>query len=108
MLGIEAAKKVELFLLDVASSVVKSLEDGKFDLGDVFNFVQPLMELEPALSAVKDVPPELADLSLDEGMELISLAASKFPQLDEKKVKILKASLKLVVDGVELYHAVKG
>lgn len=107
-LGIDAAKKVEEFLLDVGSAVVKSLEDGKFDLGDVFNFVEPLMLLEPALAVVKDVPAELADLSLEEGLELISLVASKFPQLGAQKVKVLEASLKLVIAGVELYHAVKG
>jgi hypothetical protein len=107
-LGIEASLKVENFILEAGQSIAKSLEDGKFELGDAVNFVSPLLLVPQAISALGDVPEEFKDLEMVEGLQFIDNAVAKIPQLSDKHVKILKAALKLVVDGVELYNAVKG
>lgn len=106
-LGIKESLEVESFLLGIGQSVQKSLEDGKFEVSDALHFVTPLMLLQPALEGIGQVPAELKDLDMVEGMQLVDNAIAKLPSLSAKHVKIIKAALKIVLDGVELYNAVK-
>lgn len=106
-LGIKETFEVQNFLLGVGQSIHKSLEDGKFEISDSLHFVTPLMLLQPALADIKQVPAELKDLDMVEGMQLVDNVIAKLPGLSAKHIKIIKASLKLVLDGVELYHAIK-
>lgn len=106
-LGIKESLEVENFLLAVGQAVAKSYEDKKLEVSDALNFVAPIMLLQPALEGVGQVPAELKDLDAVEGMQLVDNAMAKLPGLSEKAVKVVKASLKLLLAGAELVSALK-
>lgn len=83
MLGIAQTKKVLLSAMTLAVEVIKVAKDG-IQLADV----STLLNSEPVKAsvadlfvAIKDVPAELGDITLAEGIELAMAAASKVPDL---------------------------
>ena len=107
MSEIKETKEAVAFLAKVALAVKKALEDGKFSIGDVVYFSGAVMAASAAIGEVGEIPSELSDLSTAEALELVEVAVKEIPEMPEKSVEIVKASLKLVVAGVELYKAVK-
>jgi hypothetical protein len=108
--GIEGVKAVIKLAVDLEVAVSKSTADGKFDVLDIGNFVQPVLDVPGLIANAGDLVTELKDLSAEESAEVLAYAASL--QLDGVKaqayfqlgLKVLQANIGFVAE----FKAIKG
>lgn len=84
-MGINATKEMLGFILSLGNALGNSLEDGQITIGDLTNFVAPLMDAGTAFATASEIPMELADLTDDEITELLAYAKTTF-NIPEKDV----------------------
>lgn len=86
---------------------VEAKADGKVDAADIGHLIPVFQAVGPALSDVKEVIPEIKDLSEAELNEIIVLVQEKVPSLKQKAEVVLriKAVLKLLVAAKDCYVA---
>lgn len=106
MSGIKESKEILVFLAKVGESIKASLVDGKFDLSDVANFYPVLGAILPAVQGIGEIPAEIKDLSVEEGLELVGIVVAELG-LEGKQAAIVKAGLKIVIDCAELFAVLK-
>lgn len=88
-----------LFGLAIANGVGKSLEDGKWNWKDIFNFMDAGVASFAAISGIEQVPLELEDLDEDERAYLVNLVKEKTEFKDEKAEAISDQAFRV---GIEL------
>jgi len=62
------------FILKLANAFGESLVDGQVTIGDVSNFVSPIMAIGDAFAGASEIPTELSDLDDNERTELLAYA----------------------------------
>lgn len=85
-LGIKETKEMLGFVLSIGNALGASLQDGEVSIGDLAEFVSPLLEIGDAFSEASSVPSELADLTEEEREELLMFAKEKL-SIPEKNVE---------------------
>jgi hypothetical protein len=85
----------------------KALDDGKLSVKDLLLLVDVLPKVAPAVAGVSKVPAELADLSAEEGAELVAHVMASLVLDSEKAKVVVEKSLKVAVAVVELVKAIK-
>jgi len=91
-LGVENIIQAVKFLASLSEAVKTSLkDDGKITIGDITNFIKPLMNIVPFISCVTKIPAEFLDSITDEEKDLI-IANLKEAGIQEKAV----------IEGIEL------
>lgn len=93
-------------LLDAHSVVKQALSDGKVGLGDAALLFKLVPQIGPAVSGLSEVPAEVKDLTAAEAGQVVAHVMAKLAVEDAKARAIIAASLKVVVDGVELAKAI--
>ena len=78
MAGIDETKDVLDFILSLASSIGKSMEDGKFGYHDLGCLFSSLRKAPAAIVGVSEVAGEISDLDKTEKEELIRFFINKF------------------------------
>ena len=78
MAGIQQTKDVLKTAALIGNGVGISLQDGKFDLSDLTNFVNALISLPTAVDGITEVPTELKDLDPAERTELLNYFSQEF------------------------------
>lgn len=73
-LGTKETKELLGFILKVANAFGQSLEDGKVTIGDVSNFVDPILCIGDAFANASEIPSELCDLDDEERADLLAYA----------------------------------
>ena len=84
--GIKETKEMLGFILSLGNALGSSLEDGDVTLGDVTNFIGPMMEISDAFSGASEIKSELRELDESERAELLAYAKEKF-SIPEKSVE---------------------
>ncbi len=99
MLGVNEIKDILKLSASIGNAFAKSMEgDNEINSGDMGNFVEPLLQIGPALQGAGQIVPQLADLTVEEVDELCAFGITelKIPQEDVKQV--LESSLKVVAE----------
>lgn len=94
-------------IVDSINDGVAVMADGKIDVLDVLKLQNLLPEILPAIQGLNLVPSELADLSVDEGSELVQHVVGKLGVSNAHAIGIVKASTKLAASVYELVLAIK-
>lgn len=94
-LGIQETKELFLFGASFGNALGKSLADGKFNLSDIANFIDPATKIPAAFKGIGQVDNELADLDEAEKLELIEYAKTEFDIPDEDAEVFVEDSLEL-------------
>lgn len=96
MLGTKETQEMLDFVLGLGNALGKSLVDGKVGIGDVHNFVAPLMTAGNAFNNAVGIPAELRDLSAVEKEALLARVKQKFDLPDDKLEAIVENSLEIL------------
>lgn len=107
MVGVKDTKEVVVFMAALANAIDLAGQDGKFDIGDAALLMGPLMKAGPALSDIKNVKLELADLSEEEKKELLELSAQELSLSNEKVEKVVMSSLKILGEVQTIIACIK-
>lgn len=78
MAGIQETKDVIKTAAQIGNGIGIALQDGKFELTELVEFVPALLSLPTALSGITDVPLELSDLDEAERRELLDYMRQEF------------------------------
>lgn len=105
--GIENLTAVVDLGLALVEAGVKVSADGKVGVEDLAQVIAVLPLVSPAIAAVGTIPAEVSDLDAEEATALVAHVMAKLAIDDAKAIKVIGASLKLVVAGVELVAAIK-
>lgn len=106
-LGIKETKELLGFVLSIGNAFGASLEDGEMTIGDLTEFVAPLIEAGDAFSDVTSIPAELADLSEEERVELLTYAKEKFSIPEEHVEDIVECGFETVAQIYELVQKIR-
>ena len=106
-LGIAHTKALVGLALSMGNALGQSLVDGKVTLGDLHNFVGPLLGIGDVLSGAADFLPELADLDQAESDELFAYAKETFKVPEDKVQDTVQAALTVAAELVDLIFLVK-
>lgn len=87
-LGIKETKEMLGFILKLANAFGYSLEDGKISIGDITNFIEPILDSAEAIANAEQIPLEICDLDPEERLELLAYAKETFdiPQADLEEI----------------------
>ena len=77
-MGTEDLKQLVIFVCKLAMAFVKTLEDKKFNLLELVNFVPAVAALPGAVEGIENVPLELKDLDDAEKDELVDAVIEAF------------------------------
>ena len=105
--GIQETKDVVRFGLSFIKATQKSLEDGKFDFSDVYNYVDPVMKIPAAVEGIGEIDDELLDLSDAEQAELEQLVIDEYDYPAERAKEIVVKAFKWGMATLRLYQAIK-
>lgn len=108
MTGVKNLLEVEEVIVKILKGIEKSKEDGKWDVGDLVNFLDVALVIKPALEGIGEIPTEIMDIDEAELEVIVSKAMEGFPGLPPKAVAIAKGAFKMLKGGVEIYQALKG
>lgn len=103
----ESLKTVVKFAVTLANSVDKALADNKVDLMDIPLLMAPIMQVGPAVAALKSAQDELKALSVEDKAALIASFESELDLKSDRTEKIVERSVELAVAVVDLVKLVK-
>ena len=86
-------KDVVAFVVSLANAVGKSYEDGKFDIGDIVEFITPLRRLYVAYEGIERIDDELKSLTEAEFAELVEYVKTEFDIPQETVEKVVEYAL---------------
>jgi hypothetical protein len=107
MYGIEELKDAVKAVCSLGNAIAASLaDDGKITLGDATKFIGVVIQLPAAISGIGEVPKELADLTEQEKLEIITIVEDTLDvgdRAEEVTVRILNIlyELKAFVDFIK-------
>lgn len=81
-------------------------KDGKLTPEDIGFFLALVPKIEPAFSAIGKVPAELADLSQEEGLELVTAIGAALSLENDKAKALVEKSLKVAVSVYDLIKTI--
>lgn len=102
--GIKETKEVVGFAVELANGVGKSLEDGKWDIGDFVHFMDALMMAPAAIQGITSVPAELGDLSQPEIQEISDYVIEEFDIPQDEVEGVVEDAIKI---GWDIYYLIK-
>lgn len=95
-LGTKETKELLGFVLKVANAFGESLEDGQVTIGDVSNFVDPILSVGDAFANASEIPAELCDLDDEERDDLLAYAKSTLSIPETKIEEIIESCFDVV------------
>lgn len=95
--------------MHVGEATKKSLDDGKFDITDVPNFLPVIPYVGKAFENIKDVPAQFKDIDANEADELKKLIIESIGEVldQEKLVSQIDASLEWIHATYKLVNVLK-
>ncbi|MFQ5641702.1 MAG: hypothetical protein ACE5IR_27320 [bacterium] len=96
-IGIEETKDLFRFGASFGNALGKTFADGKFQLSEIVNFIQPVTKIPAALTGISQVDDELLDLDETEKAELLQLAKDEFDIPSEGAEEFVEDSLQLAL-----------
>jgi hypothetical protein len=94
-------------LLTSLEVIAGAAKDGKIGVEDLPLLLKLVPVVGPAVDGVGNIPAELADLSAEEGAELISHVMAKLAIESEKARSVIEKALKALIAIQQLVQAVK-
>ena len=82
-MGVKDLKELVLFVCKLANGFVKSMQDGKFNLLELVNFVPAVTALPAAIDNIDEVPAQLKDMDDAEREEIIQAVKDELDFEDE-------------------------
>ncbi len=71
-------KDVVKFVISLGNAVGRAYEDGKFDIADIAEFIEPLKNLYQAYVGIDQIDDELRSLTPDQFAELVEFIKTEF------------------------------
>ena len=105
--GIKETKEMLGFVLSIGNALGASLEDGEVTIGDLTEFVAPLLEAGDAFAGAVSIPAELADLTEEERTELLTYAKEKFSIPEDNVEDVVECGFDTVVQIYELVQKIR-
>ena len=84
MTGTKEFEEMVAFGMGIGKAIASSLEDGKFDFGDVFKILPALMQANAAIQGMEKIPAELKDLDDAEYKALTEKFKAEFDLEDDE------------------------
>jgi len=106
-MDISNLKELVIFLCKFAEGAIKSLEDKKFNLLEVVNFIPALTAIGAAIQDIDQVPLEIRDLDDEEQAELIAALREEFDISDDDIEDFVEDAFAAVVAVVALIGRIK-
>jgi hypothetical protein len=107
-MGIKETKEIIGFILKIANAFGLSLEDGKISLGDLTNFMEPVLEASDAIANADQIPLEICDLDAEERTELLAYAKETFDIPQDDIEEIVECAFDILVQFHILIQKTKG
>jgi hypothetical protein len=99
MLGVNEIKDILKLSASIGNAFAKSMEgDNEINSGDMGNFVEPLLQIGPALQGAGQIVPQMADLTKEEIDELVLYGVSELKIPQEDVMQVIESSLKVVAE----------
>lgn len=99
MLGVNEIKDILKLSASIGNAFAKSMEgDNEINSGDMGNFVEPLLQIGPALQGAGQIVPQMADLTKEEIDELVEYSVSELKVPQEDVMQVIESSLKTVAE----------
>ena len=105
--GINETRDVIVCGIQLANSVIKTLDDGKVTIGDIPNFIAPVMKLPAAISGITMVPAELNDLDEVELQEITEFVQNNLEVDSATAQEIIKQSIQTIYSIYKLAKLIK-
>ena len=107
MAGTKETQDIVKFVIALGNAIGKSLEDGKFSLRDIYNFLGILGMANAAVGNWKEVKNEIKDLDPAEIEELIALVRKNLKLNDAELKARIDQGFALLKQANDLYKIVK-
>ena len=103
----ESSKTIVKFAVTLANSIDKVLADNKVDLLDIPHLMAPLMQVGPAVAAIKTAKEEFKSATPEQKAELIAAVKTDLDLKSDRTEEIVERSLDLAVAITELVKLIK-
>lgn len=104
---IKDTKELVKFVVELVNAVDYSLQDGKFSLTDVANFLKPMLSAPNAFNDIKNVSLEIKDLSEEEKVELKEYMKNELKIGSEKVEMVVEHSFSIALELATLVQMLK-
>jgi hypothetical protein len=105
--GINELTKLVDIIVDAIQDGVAVMADGKIDITDLSKLSNLVPDILAAVPGLGQTPAEIADLTFDEGHQLVQHVVQKLGVSNARALGIIEASLKLAAASYELIIAIK-
>jgi len=92
------------FVADLANGIGKALEDKKFTIGDLPDFIPALKSAYAAIENVQDVWNQFKNMTRDEQSALAEVFAQRFDIPQDKAEEVVEKAVRI---GLQLYELIK-
>lgn len=106
-MGIKEVQDLLIFVCKLAEGFVKTLDDKKFNVLELVNFVPAVTALPAAISGIEDIPAELVDMDDAEREELLAAIADEFDIDADEVEEFVEDALGVVLSLVQLILRIK-
>lgn len=103
----ESSKIVVKFAVTLANSVDKVLADNKVDMMDIPHIMAPLMQVGPAVAALKQAKEEYKNASPEGKAQLVAAVKANLDLKSDRTEEIIERSMDLAVSIAELVKLIK-
>jgi len=97
-LGIKETKELIKFASDLGEGIGKSLEDNKWTIGDIYNFVPAAQSAFAGIGGVDQVLEELKDLDEAEKEELKDYVVEEFDIPQDEAEEYVEKAISIALD----------
>jgi hypothetical protein len=104
---IKDTKELVKFVIELVNAIDTSLEDGKFSLTDVAQFLKPMLSAPNAFNDIKNVSLEIKDLSEVEKVELKEYMKNELKIKSEKIEMVVEHSFSIALELATLTQMLK-
>jgi len=98
MMGIKETKEALKFVIELGNGLGKSIEDGKFSLGDAVNFLPAAKAFPAAFSGIGKVSAEFLDLDEEERLDLVTFVKDELDIEQDKAEEIAEQAFSLMLN----------
>jgi hypothetical protein len=105
--GINELTKLIDIIVDAIQDGVAVMADGKIDISDLTKLSNMVPDILAAIPGLGQTPAEIADLTFDEGHQLVQHVVQKLGVSNAHALGVIEASLKLAAASYELVLAIK-
>lgn len=97
-LGTKETREMICFIISLGNALGVSLKDGQLTIGDLSNFVDPLMKSGEAFAGAESIPAELYDMDEEERNELLRTAKEAFDIPQDCCEEIVEAAFDVLAE----------